>query len=191
MEHLPFIQQFVREGRLSNANIEPPDLKLGEARAWKSIELVLGTASALLSDQRFPPVRRLVHALQFANLLDKAETKKMDDQKLAELVRVLSEVVPEESKPFFAERRPPSAFANVLFRSMAIEFSRLHPRFIAMPSWSQRLELANCMDCVCEYSRPAATWSDWSCGTHVNATEPIDRNYLMDRNYLSSFSTSF
>jgi len=76
VEHLPFIQQFVREGRLSNANIEPPDLKLGEARAWKSIELVLGTASALLSDQRFPPVRRLVHALQFANLFIKPKRKK-------------------------------------------------------------------------------------------------------------------
>ena len=141
-QHLPFVQQLVREGRLSTPSIEPPTLKAGEDRDWKTIGLALETASGLLRDQRFPPVRRLVHALQFANLLGKAKTKPMDENKLAELIVTLAQIVPEESKPFFTERRPPGAYARILFRSMSIDYARLHPQFRALPTWSQRLDLA-------------------------------------------------
>ncbi len=140
--HLPFVQQMVRESRLSTKPIEPPSLKPGEDRDWKTVGLALETASELMLDQRFPPVRRLVHTLQFANLLGKAKTKLMDERKLAELIGTVAQIVPEESKPFFSDRRPPSAYARMLFRSMGIEFARLHPQFRALPTWSQRRELA-------------------------------------------------
>ena len=140
-DHLPFMQQFVREGRLTTKRITPPSLKTGENREWKIIALALETASELLLDQRFPPVRRLVHTLQFANLLGKAKTKPMDGKKLAELIGTLAEIVPEESKPFFTDRQPPGAYAKMLFRSMGIEYARLHPYFRAVPSWSHRLDL--------------------------------------------------
>lgn len=141
-QHLPFVQQMVREGRLSTKSIAPPALKPGENRDWKTVGLALETASGLLRDERFPPVRRLVHALQFANLLGKAKTKSMDDNKLAELITTLAQIVPEESKTFFSDRRPPGAYARILFRSMGIEYARLHPQFRALPSWSQRSEMA-------------------------------------------------
>lgn len=140
--HLPFMQQFVREGRLTTDRIDPPDLKQRESRDWKVVALALETASELLLDKRYPPVRRLVHALQFANLLDKAKTKPMDDKKLADLIGTLGQIVPEESKPYFNDRKPPSAYASMLFRSMGIEFARLHPMFRARPSWSHRMDLA-------------------------------------------------
>ncbi|HUP81994.1 MAG TPA: hypothetical protein VM260_25810, partial [Pirellula sp.] len=90
---------------------------------------------------RYPPVRRLVHTLQFANLLTKAKTKPMEDKKLIELISTLAQLVPEESKPFFSNRRPPSGYAKMIFRSFGIEFARLHPHFSALPTWSQRVQL--------------------------------------------------
>ena len=141
-EHLPFVQQFVREGRLSTKAIDPPAFKTGEFRDWKIIGLALETASQLLQDQRYPPVRRMVHALQFANLVSKAKTKHMDVRKLAELIETLAQIVPEETKPFFSDRRPPGTYANVLFRSIGIEYARLHPGFQAKPTWSHRFRLA-------------------------------------------------
>ena len=140
-QHLPFVQQFVRDGRLSTKGIDPPALKTGEYRNWKTVELVLETASKLLQDQRYPPVRRLVHTLQFANLLTKAKTKPMEDKKLIELISTLAQLVPEESKPFFSDRSPPSGYAKMIFRSFGIEFARLHPHFRALPTWSQRVQL--------------------------------------------------
>ncbi len=89
-----------------------------------------------------PPVRRSVHALQFAHLLSQAKTKSMDSKRLSELIETLAQIVPEESKPFFCQRRPPAAYANVLFRSMGIEFARLHPDFHTKPTWSHRVQLA-------------------------------------------------
>jgi len=141
-QHLPFMQQFVREGRLTTDRIDPPDFKHRESRDWKVVTLALETASELLLDKRYPPVRRLVHTLQFANLLDKAKTRPMDDKKLEDLIRTVSQIVPEESKPYFDHRKPPSTNALMLFRSMGIEFSRLHPLFRARPSWLHRMELA-------------------------------------------------
>ena len=91
-QHLPIVQKFVREGRLSADAIKPPELKTGEHRNWKIVELALVTASELLLDQRYPPVRRLVHTLQFANLLTKAKTKPMEDRKLSELIRTLPQI---------------------------------------------------------------------------------------------------
>ena len=141
-QHLPFIQQFVREVRLTTDRIDPPDFKQHESRDWKVVALALETASELLLDKRYPPVRRLVHTVQFANLLDKAKTRPMDDKKLGDLIRTLSQIVPEESKLYFNDRKPPSSYALLLFRSMGIEFARLHPQFRALPTWSQRRELA-------------------------------------------------
>ena len=140
--HLPFVQQFAREGRLATDAIAPPCLKGNEVREWKTITPVFRAVADMLQDDRFPPVRRLVHALQFASLLEKAKTKAMPDGKLLELIQTLVQLVPEESKPFFQERRAPNLYARVLFYSMGIEYARLHPRFKSLPTWSNRVGLA-------------------------------------------------
>lgn len=141
--HLPFIQQLVREGRLSTKSIAAPFLKTGERRDWKTTRLALDAASLLLQDQRYPPVRRLVHVLQYANLLQKARTKSMPNSRLVDLVQTLADLVPEESKPFFTDQHQPSAFAGILFRQIAVEFARLHPEYCPSSKWSQRLRMAN------------------------------------------------
>jgi lysine-N-methylase len=139
--HLTFIRHLVRDGHLRAKPIAAPMLKSGEQRPWPVLGIALEGASGLLRDQRYPPIRRLVHALQFAHLLQRAKTKSLSDAKLQELIQVLIEVVATESKQFFEERQKPSAYARVFFRQMAIEFARLHPEFRLSPKGFGRLKM--------------------------------------------------
>jgi lysine-N-methylase len=138
---LPFIKQLVRDGRLKAEATTPPLLKPVEGRNWKTIQSVLDSAGTLLQDERYPPVRRLVHALQFANLLQAAKTKPMSDAQIVELAQTLAELAPEESKPLFDDRQPPKAYAKILFRLAAIYIARLHPQARHQSTWSARFQL--------------------------------------------------
>ncbi len=140
-EHLPVVKQMVKDDRLKAEAIKPPLLKSGESRDWKSIRIVLETVGGLLRDERYPPVRRLVHALQFARNLDNAKSRHLSDHQIAELARTLAELMPEEAKPFFEERTSPKAMTNVLFRLMVLSCARLHPHFRPTTNWSARAEL--------------------------------------------------
>lgn len=140
-QQLPFIKQLVREQRLKAESIPPPLLKAGEARDWRPLRIVLESAGNLLRDQRYPPVRRLVHVLQFASLIEKAKTKSLTDQQITALARTLAELAPEESKPFFEERQSPKGFSKILFRLMAVDCARLHPECQHKSRWSARIQL--------------------------------------------------
>lgn len=140
--HLPFIKQLVRDHRLKAESIPPPLLKFGELRDWKTTRNVLESAGELLRDQRYPPVRRLVHALQFASLLQKAKTRSLSDTQIVELAQTLADCAPEESKPFFEERQMPKSYSKVMFRLMAVDCARLHPEGRHQSKWSARFQLS-------------------------------------------------
>ncbi len=141
-KHLPFVKQMVREQRLSTDAIVPPILKSGERRDWKTMRAVLDSVGSLLRDDRYPPVRRLVHALQLASLLEAAKTRRLSDEQIIELVRTLAELAPEESKPFFTDRQEPKAYSKILFRLAAITCARLHPECQHRATWAARWRLA-------------------------------------------------
>ena len=140
-KYLPSIKKLVAQERLRAEPIRPPQIKMGEARDWKTARVVLECAGKLLQDQRYPPVRRVVHALQYAALLSKAKTRSLTDQQIAELARTLAELAPEESKPFFSDRQPPKSYSKILFRLMAIDCARLHPECRHRRRWSSRFQL--------------------------------------------------
>ncbi len=139
---LSWVKEQVKAGALKADAIEAPYLRLGHRRReWKTIRAVLDSASMLLNDQRFPPVRRLVHALQFAGLLDRAKTRTMSDAQISELAFTLVDLVPDEAKPFFETRQPPKLYSRVMFRLMTVDCARLHPECKHTPRWSSRLDL--------------------------------------------------
>lgn len=140
-EQLEFARQLARERHLADAAPNPPALKAGEAASWPVARAALHCFQQLLTDERYPAVRRLVHALTAARLLTQAKTKALDDRQFRELLKVLEENVAGEVGHLFSERRPPSRAGSVLFRQTAIEFARLHPRFIVRPSWRARWNL--------------------------------------------------
>jgi hypothetical protein len=95
----------------------------------------------LLTDPRYPPIRRLVHTLTVCRLLDQAKTHRLDDAALGQLLSLLAHAAPEESAEWFTHRQPPTAAARLLFRQTAAEWVRLYPGMPITPSWSQRWQL--------------------------------------------------
>lgn len=138
---LPNVKKLVRNGRLKADPAPPPAFKKGEHRPWPTIQTILEESGELLRDPRYPPVRRMVHALQYASHLEAAKTKRLDDLQIAELARTLRDLEPEESKPFFAVQRPPKSYAKILLRRTAMVCARLHPECRHQANWKARAEL--------------------------------------------------
>jgi lysine-N-methylase len=141
-EQLDFARKLARERHLADESPRPPPLKPGEQRDWRVTRKLLLSIERLLTDERFPPVRRLVHATIFCRLLEQAQTKPFDDDRLGELFGVLEQNVAGEVGDLFSNRQPPARAAAVLLRQTAAEFARLHPRLIARPGWKARWRLA-------------------------------------------------
>jgi lysine-N-methylase len=141
-EQLEFARSLARERHLAEQPPHPPPIKPGEHREWRVARRLLETCERLLTEHRYPPVRRLVHGLILCRLLEKARTRSLSDERLSELFGVLEQSVAEEVGNLFSEREPPSGAAKVLFRQTAAEFVRLHPGLEAKPGWRERWRLA-------------------------------------------------
>lgn len=140
-EHLPDVRRLADEGKLlENATIAPA-IKRGERRSWKVATKLLRTLERLLRDERYPPVRRVVHGLVLCRLLTQARTRRLDEQKLGQLLEVLETSAPDEAAPLFAERAPPSRIGGILFRQIGLECIRLHPQVRTNRSWAERWKL--------------------------------------------------
>jgi lysine-N-methylase len=141
-EQLDLVRQLARERHLADAAPHPPPIKPGERRPWPVARRLLGAVERLLTDERFPPVRRIVHSLILCRLLEQARTRRLTDERLIALFEVLEHSVAEEVGDLFAERSPPPAAAAVLFRQTAAELVRLYPRFQTEGGWRARGQLA-------------------------------------------------
>jgi lysine-N-methylase len=141
-EQLDFAQKLAHERGLTDQEVSPPPLKPGEQRDWKAARRLLDSLHRQLTDERFPPVRRLVHALITCRLLEQAKTRQLSDKQLGELIDVLEASAPDEVGERFSDRQPPQHAAAVIFRQIAAEYVRLHPRYHVRPSWGQRIKLA-------------------------------------------------
>lgn len=139
---LSHVKKLVRNGLLKSNSAEPPAFKKSEFRPWPTIQAILEESGQLLRDPRYPPVRRMVHALQYASHLEAAKTKQLDDNQIAVLARTLRDLEPEEAKPLFAMQRPPKSYSKILLRRTAMVCARLHPECRHRAGWKARTELA-------------------------------------------------
>src|SRR5262245_24364765 len=175
-EHLDFTRQLAREGKLSEGAVEPPPIKPGESRSWRVARRLLEIFQRLLSDERFPPVRRLVHATILARLLMQARTRSLSDERLIELFEILESHVVEDVGELFSDRRPPSGAASVLFRQTVVESLRLLPGYMVRPNWRERWRLifaawkfiraaGDCQPCILRFQNPRSSSSSnrWVC----------------------------
>jgi hypothetical protein len=132
---------FVRERpRLAQSVAAPPILP-GHRRTWKETEAVLDGFERLLTDERFPLVRRLAHGVRFSSLLESCRLRRLEEGRLRELVEILVENAPNESRAVFQERQAPNRGGAVLFRQVIAEYLRLHPIYLARPPHSSRWRL--------------------------------------------------
>ena len=117
----------------------------GLARDWPDAHRAADAFARLLTDRRYPLVRRWVHVLELCRLLEECRLSKlraMDSTALAELLRVLRRNAVQDSGRWFDEREPPSKTTAVLFRQTAGDFLGLHPRTVHHPGFWHRLMLA-------------------------------------------------
>ena len=141
-EHLEFGRELARERHLVDSTPNPPPMKPGETREWRASKRVLESLERLLTDERYPPVRRIVHSLIFCRLLEQARTRSLTDDRLIELLGVIEQNITGEVGDLFTDRQRPARAALVLFRQTAAEFVRLYPGLGAKPDWSERFRLA-------------------------------------------------
>ena len=141
-EHRGEAKRFVKERPRLAEPISPPSIARGLHRSWKDTLLVTGAIERLLTDERYPLVRRLVHGLRFCDLLDQCRLKRMDTPKLRELTQLLAENAPDEVGDLFRDRTPPKRAAAVLFRQITADYLRLHPLYMVRASWRQRWRMA-------------------------------------------------
>lgn len=141
-EHLPEVRDYAAEGELTKQGAAPPAIKPGEVADWKRARILLEALRRVTSDERYPPIRRLVHGLELCRLVEQAQTRDMASKNLAELMQVLEEHLAEEAAPHFAERQEPTGGGRVLFRQIGLEAVRLHPHCYLKPRWYTRLQLA-------------------------------------------------
>ncbi len=140
-EHRKDAKSFVRERPRLAEKIVPPQITKWRENSWKETLQVTGAIERLMTDERFPLIRRLVHSMKFCDLLETCRLRKLDVVSLDELVSMLSETAIEESSEFFQDREPPSKGAGVLLRQTVLAYLRLHPRYTVRESWRERLRL--------------------------------------------------
>jgi lysine-N-methylase len=130
-------RELAKAGKLLETTVSAPAIVKRHHLSWDDLLLVAKRLEHLLTDQRFPLVRRLVHGLQFCSLLERCKLKGFTGTKLTELCDLLVEEA-MEAHELFAERTAPSAAVATLFRQAAAEYVRLHPTFVAGRSWLER-----------------------------------------------------
>jgi lysine-N-methylase len=140
-QYLPDALAYAEEGHLLERAWAAPPIKPGEAADWKRARVVLEALRRITGDERYPPIRRLVHGLDFCRLLEAAETKDFDEKRFPELVHVLEEHIADESAVHFTDRTSPGGLTKILFRQMALDVVRLHPRTWQAATWTTRCKL--------------------------------------------------
>lgn len=144
-DHLPGVRSFAERGLLEIPAAEWPPIQTGGPRltddAARNAERVLAAVARLFGDERFPPVRRVVHAIIFARLLEQAKLGQFTANKVGELVDVLEANVREEAGPYFTERQRPSSMGLMFFRMVLAEYVRLHPGYRPPSGWNVRGKL--------------------------------------------------
>ncbi len=139
--YLDEVRKLAREGKLAQQAPPSPIIKPGEIADWSRAQVAIDALARLTADSRFPLIRRLAHGLEFCRLLEQANTTKLNTVDLAEWVGLLEQQLPEVASAHFGERIPPCRWARTLFRQIALEWIRLHPRFGMEGSLRARIQL--------------------------------------------------
>jgi lysine-N-methylase len=142
-EHLPYVAQLAEEGKLALKPITLPAIFTGCRRSWGDLLLVADVLDRLMHEERYPVVRRLVHGLQFCDLLERSRINMIGENELAPLLDELAISAASEGKTgaLFRQPRRPERVARLLFRQMLFEYLRLHPDYHVRVSWKERWRL--------------------------------------------------
>ena len=137
-EYLDDIRRMAAAGNLAARPAAPPEVVRGQGRSWHFALRTADLLERLMLDQRYPPVRRVVHAINFCDLLDQCRLGRLSREKFASLLSMLEQGAAADAASLFETRRPPRSISGLLFRQIALEYLRLHPRMVVESSWLER-----------------------------------------------------
>ena len=128
------LKQFTR--KLSK---HPPPVGKGARRSWIEFEAAADALARIVNDETFPMVRRMVHALQFCDLLSECKLEQVAENAFGELVEVLEQSCLQGAGDWFREIQAPSGAAQSLLRQTGLHYLRSHPQAIRKESLRGRL----------------------------------------------------
>ena len=137
-EHVDALKELVERHNAAPIAAEPPPLVRGQRRGWRDTLAVTDAITRLMLDVRYPLVRRLAHGLEFCSLLEQCRLERLEGPRLIELVEMLEESAVREAGDLFQLRLAPGPRTMKLFRQTAMEWLRLHPKFVPEQSWAER-----------------------------------------------------
>jgi lysine-N-methylase len=126
-EHLAGLKHLIGDASERGAIGPAPPIVRRTRRGWEDFHRIAEAIERMLTDRQLPLVRRLVHALRFASLLDECKCKRLGPEAVAELVGVLEQAAREGASQWFAQREPPSKGTARLFRRLGAHFIRCFP----------------------------------------------------------------
>jgi lysine-N-methylase len=140
-EYVDDARRMADQGGLAAAPGDPPPVIRRQPRCWQPTLRVADHIERMMRDERYPPVRRIVHGLLFCDHLEHCRLQNLSAEQSAELFTMLENVAVQEAAGLFRQRRPPRRAAGMLFRQTALEYLRLHPKFEIESSWQERWRL--------------------------------------------------
>jgi hypothetical protein len=141
-EYRQAAKRFARQGHLLEQTVRAPRINRRYRGDWAEALRVAKVLERLVTDERYPLVRRLAHAAKFSTFVAECRLDRMNEQQAKELLAIFEEASLEETVDLFRERKPPSAAAGPMFRQAAAEYVRLHSQYRAQNTWRERWRLA-------------------------------------------------
>lgn len=90
-DHLAVVRRLAKQGSLLDTAIRAPAITRRYRGSWSEALLVARAIERLLTDERYPLVRRLVHGVRFCALLDQCRLKRLEESQLPELMGILED----------------------------------------------------------------------------------------------------
>ncbi|HUG70716.1 MAG TPA: YkgJ family cysteine cluster protein [Pirellulaceae bacterium] len=141
-EHLGTVRRLAIQGGLLDKAIRAPSITRRYRGSWSEALIVARAIERLMTDERFPLVRRLTHGVRFCALLEQCKLKRFEESRLAELMEIIEDGCRREVGELFQERQAPRGPIATLFRQTAAEYLRLHSGYRVTDSWRERWRLA-------------------------------------------------
>lgn len=142
-EHLPAVESLLSADPSWPDPSPAPALVPGAPPDWAVLERATSTITRFLTDERFPPVRRLVHLAVWADQLRRCKLHRVARDDVPELLSMLEQLAFGDGRieAWFRLRPRPAPAGRLLFRQTLLEHLRLLPEGFVAPSWRERFRL--------------------------------------------------
>jgi Fe-S-cluster containining protein len=140
-EHRATARDLVERWQSRPRPATPPPLVRRRRSSWNDVLVVAEALGRLMLDATYPLVRRLVHALEFCDLLESCRLARLEGSRLVELASMLEAAAVREAGYLFQNRQAPDPRTARLFRQAMFEYLSLHPRYTPDDSWKARWRL--------------------------------------------------